>query len=201
MSDTLTSRLQAVTTWMIVLCLCASALVVATRLSQTPLEGAAVRAVGASTPPDLPAVELTQEEYLVAADLVCEAFNAEDFVIMPTNLSTLDDYLSVTSSRARQLHDALKQIQLPVGDTRELVLVLEAIEQSAAKLIEAFEATAKDGEVAIEMAFEPSYAQALLAELNAGIHAWRAGLRSCGPRPLERFEMNDVGQPLYSKLR
>lgn len=200
MSDILLVRLRGITTGLIVLCLSAGSLVVGTRISQVSSAGAAVTSIGqAPAQPLTP--KLTKEEYLVLADETCAAFDADSFKIMPTEISDLADYLGPLGTRARELHDALMQIELPEGDTRELVLVLEQIERSATGLSQAVEAITKSGETAIEMAFEPSYAQALLGDLNAGIHAWRAGLRSCGPAPLDTAEMDDIGEPLNSKVR
>lgn len=200
MSDILLVRLRGVTTGLIVLCLSVASLVVGARISQVSSAEAAVTSIGQeSTQPTTPG--LTREEYLVLADETCAALDADSFKIMPTEISGLADHLGPLSARARELHDALMQIELPEGDTRELVLVLEQIERSATGLSQAVEALTKSGETALEMAFEPSYAQALLGDLNAGIHAWRAGLRSCGPAPLDAAESNDIGEPLNSKVR
>ncbi len=205
MSDARIVRLQGITTGLIVLCLSAASLVVGARISQVTSAGAAVTTIGQAVTDPMAAEattsKLTTEDYLMLADETCAAFDADSFKIMPTKISDLAGYLGGLSARARQLHDALMQIELPEGDTRELVIVLDQIERSATGLSQAVEATAKTGEVAVEMAFEPSYAQALLGDLNAGIHAWRAGLRACGPRPLETSEMDDIGEPLNSKVR
>ncbi len=204
MSDALLVRLQGITTGLIVLCLSVGTLVVGARISQVTTAGAAVTSIGQEiADPTVTGggLKLTKEDYLMLADETCAAFDADAFKIMPTKVSDLAGYLGGLSAKARQLHDALMQIELPEGDTRELVIVLDQIERSATGLGQAVEATAKTGEVAVEMAFEPSYAQALLGDLHAGIHAWRAGLRSCGPRPLDTSEMDDIGEPLNSKVR
>lgn len=205
MSNALLVRLQGITTALIVVSLSFSALVIGGRLSQADSAEAAITttAQAPSTPavPEAGGLTPTKEDYLILADATCAAFSANTFKILPTSLVGLADYLGELSTKARQLHDELSQIKLPEGDVRELVLVLDQIERSATGLSEAVKATGNTGEVAVEMAFEPSYAQALLGDLNAGIHAWRAGLRSCGPKPLETFEMNDFGEPVNSKLR
>ncbi len=205
MSDALLVRLQGITTTLIVVSLSFGALVIGGRLSQADSAEAAITttAQAPSTPavPEAGGLVPTKEDYLILADATCAAFSAKTFKILPTSLVGLADYLGELSTQARQLHDELSQLKLPEGDVRELVLVLDQIERSATGLSEAVKATGNTGEVAIEMAFEPSYAQALLGDLYAGIHAWRAGLRSCGPKPLETFEMNDFGEPVNSKLR
>lgn len=205
MSNALLIRLQGITTALIVVSLTFGTLVIGGRVTQAHSAEAA-ETVNTQTP-DVPAVPddegspSTKEDYLILADATCAAFSANTFKILPASLTGLAEYLGELSTKARQLHDELSQIKLSEGDTRELVLVLDQIERSATGLSEAVKATGNTGEVAIEMAFEPSYAHALLGDLNAGIHAWRAGLRSCGPKPLETFEMNDFGEPLNSKLR
>lgn len=201
MSDALVGRLQVCTRWMIMLCLAASSMVLGIRIPQGSTSATALAATGEVPSGETTGTPLTQEEYLATADEICDSFSADDFIIMPKRVEDLGSYLGDLSAKARELHDALVQIQLPEGDTRELALVLENIEQNATQLSQAVDAIGKDGDVAVEMAFEPSYAQALLADLRAGIHAWRAGLRSCGPRPLDSSETNDIGEELNSKVR
>lgn len=204
MSSGVENRLQRITTILIVVTLSLGAITVAGRITKTSSAGASVTTTAQQSEPSAAAPssgKLVKEEYLMLADETCRAFSASTFKILPSTLTNLSGYLGELSSTARELHDQLSQISLPEGDVRELKLVLDQIERSASGLSDAVKAIGNDGEVAVEMAFEPSYAQALLGELNAGIHAWRAGLRECGPKPLETFEMNDIGEPLNSKLR